>query len=490
MPGKPAGDGRPNILFVMTDQQRYDTIGANGNPLVSTPRLDRLATEGMRFGQAYTCLPICAPARGSIMTGTYPHRHGILSNFTFNRATPVYRLRDDETTFPALLSQCGYQLGYAGKWHVGDVLSASDYGFEGWSLPGYGDVRGCPAYRAYLEHLGLPDLEPVVEQSMIAETRFDSNQTSGYTPGPPEAHPIGFVAHTARGLLRTFAERQRATGRPFYLGVHFWEPHAPYVPSEPYASAIDPDRIPPWENFHDDLAGKPECLRRYRDVVYANAARMTWPEWQKAIARYWGAVSQIDAEVGSILDLLEQEGLEANTVVIYTSDHGDTAGCHGGCFDKGVTMFEELTHLPLIVRWPGHIAPASACDAFVSNVDYMPTFLELAGTATPAALDGRSLTPLLSGKAPDDWRDSVVTEFHGLRFPEAKRVVRWKSFKYIMNFASIEELYDLGTDPGELRNLARERDYAEVVGQMRSRLLDHMRATDDQLGHVWPLMLQ
>ena len=474
----------------MTDQQRFDTIGANGNPLVSTPHLDRLASEGMRLRQAYTCLPICAPARGSILTGTYPHKHGILSNYTFSRAMPHYRLRDDEVTFPRILADEGYRLGYFGKWHVGEILRAADYGFEGWSLPGYGNCRGSDAYRAHLDRLGIQEAEPVVEQHMSAGQRLDRNQASGYTPGPPEAHPIGFVGDGARQLLRQFARSYAQTGQPFYLGVHFWEPHAPYFPSEPHASAVEPSAIPPWGNFEDDLRGKPECLRRYRDRVYGEAAKLSWPQWQKVIARYWGVVSQIDDEVGRLLEALAEEGIADDTVVVFTSDHGDTVGCHGGCFDKGVTMIEELVHIPLIIRWPGHIPANSACDAFASNVDFMPTFLDLAGVSVPDDVDGRSLRPLFSESVPSDWRDFVAIEFHGLRFAESKRAIRWRDYKYVMNFASIEELYDLATDPWELRNLAAEPECEEVLRHMRGLLLAHMRATDDRLGHAWELLLR
>jgi arylsulfatase A-like enzyme len=155
-----------------------------------------------------------------------------------------------------------------------------------------------------------------------------------------------------------------------------------------------------------------------------------------------------------------------------------------------VTMIEELVHIPLIVRWPGRVPVASVCDAFVSNVDYMPTVLDLADVPAPEAVDGTSLRPLFSGTVPADWREFAAIEFHGLRFPESKRAIRWSHYKYVMNFASIEELYDLDADPWELRNLAGQGEAEHVLRRMRHLLLEHMRATDDPLGHAWELLLK
>lgn len=465
---------RPNILLILTDQQRYDTLGVNGSKICLTPHLDSLAKRGVRFTQAYSVTGLCSPARASILTGLYPHKHGMLNNCDMFQAVKK-ELSEEEVVISDPLRRAGYKCVYVGKWHVGARKGPYSYGFEGMNEPGYGRRYDPPGYQEYLKKR---DLKKGKMKGALRGWETRRVIAGNYTGSVETSVPYFLADYTIEKL----SELSRGKD-PFFLICSFWGPHAPYFPPEPYASMYDPLKIPEWGNFRDDFTKKPRAHRRYRDCFQGeNNPPFSWKEWRIAVAKYFGEVTLIDDQIGRVLNALDELNLDRDTVVIFTSDHGDLTGAHGGMKDKGPIMCEEVYHIPFIVRWPKVAKEGGECSQFISNMDLAPTILEIAGVRSPGQMDGRGFVPVL--KNPDlPWRQELFAEFHGHRFFISQRMVRFKQYKYIFNACDIDELYDLERDPRELDNQIDDPALSGVVEEMRQRLIQEMKRTKDGMLH-------
>ncbi|MFQ6043538.1 MAG: sulfatase/phosphatase domain-containing protein, partial [Candidatus Poribacteria bacterium] len=284
--------------------------------------------------------------------------------------------------------------------------------------------------------------------------------------------------HTIR-LLENCAGK----GLPFFIRWDPSEPHLPNVVPEPYCSMYPPMEIPPWQSFPDELTGKPyiqaQQLRTWKLDGW------TWEDWAPVVGRYLGEVTLMDTQIGRILDAIEQLGLSDNTLVIYTTDHGDMCGGHG-MIDKHFIMYDDVTRVPLVMRWPGKIAPGSCCDAFVAHsIDLATTFCEVADAPAPVTFRGRSLIPLLAGRE-NNGRGDIFSMYHGNQFGlYSQRMIRDRRWKYIWNATAEDELYDLQSDPGELHNLAADPSYRDELARLRHRLVTWMEETHDSLLNQW-----
>jgi arylsulfatase A-like enzyme len=293
--------------------------------------------------------------------------------------------------------------------------------------------------------------------------------------GPVEASVPCYLVERSIEFL------EKSGKKPFFLALNFWGPHAPYIPCEPYASMYDPKDIPPWPNFDDHFEGKPPIWRRYRDsFIGEGKPRRSWDECAEWASLYFGFATQIDAQIGRLLKALEELGLSENTAVLFSCDHGDLTGAHGGMHDKGGMLCQELQHIPLMGRLPGG-AGSSTCELPVSNMDLSKTVLELAGSDVPSDLDGRSLVPILEGKAPKDWPDYTVGEFFGHHYGYEARYVVHRNYKYIFHPGAFDELYQIDKDPWELENLIHSEEHRPALQACRRRLVDWAKATDDEL---------
>jgi arylsulfatase A-like enzyme len=463
---KPSG---LNIVYIMTDQQRYDTLSCVGQTRCQTPNLDRLASEGVRFDNAYTVCALCSPARTSMLTGRYPHNHRMWNNNDMMQWA-IRDLPGGERMISQDLVAAGYSCGYVGKWHCGESRLPGDYGFVGMDVPNYGDPYQTKEYSDYLVARGFEPprhVPPAIEYA------------PGHFGGPVEACAPHFLVEYALDLLADFHEERERSGKPFMLFLSFWGPHAPYLVPEPFASMYDPAEVELWTNFHDDLAGKPRVQDRFRRA-FSNYPDVSDDAWRDGIAKYWGFCSFIDAEIGRLLDALQEMGREDDTAVLFSTDHGDMTGSHGGIWDKSAFMYEETYHIPLIARVPGMTVAGTVCRAFVSNMDLATTVLDIAGLPVPIEHDGRSLAPLLRDPQ-SGWRDDLMSEFHGHRFLYSQRMVRWSDYKYVFNAPDEDELYDLVQDPRELVNLVDDPAHSEVAEEGRQRLLKWIRDTDDPI---------
>jgi arylsulfatase A-like enzyme len=471
---------RPNILLIVTDQHRLAALGCYGATPCQTPNIDRLAREGVRFETAYTTCPVCSPARASIMTGQFPSSHGVTMNVGSLGA--VWNLPDHERMLPRQLQRQGYRCGYTGKWHLcpsepcREWFSQSiphhvpgDFGFEGQNFMGHGGGGfNYPEYREYLAGRGLGfSLEPGTENPKEMGWPGFAVQE-----GPKEATVDHFLAGHTISLL----DRFREAGEPFFIWHNHWGPHEPYYPVEEFYDLYRDMPIPPWTNFEvpDGLLG-PQHLR----CRHPRAGGREWAYWERALRYYYAFTTQIDHEIGRILDHLDQTGLSENTVVIFTSDHGEAIGSHGGMINKGYSHFEETQRIGMIVRHPDKLRPAGVAPGAVrkemaSLLDIYPTCLDLAGGHRQAQeAEGGSLHALLEG-APA--RESVFVEFFGLATPAAMVTCRHGRWKYGWNATSGDELYDLEGDPLETVNRVHDPSCRAICREMLERIAGHLPA--------------
>jgi arylsulfatase A-like enzyme len=451
----------PNVLLIVSDQQRRDTIGAYGSRIAQTPAIDALAEEGMTFDYAFTPCGLCSPTRSSLLTGVYPHAHDVLTNVQLH---PVRaHLGPESDILFSSLSRAGYRTGYVGKWHVSPKQDPTAFGFE--QYVSLGD------YSAYRKRLGIPF--PPESNNYIVPT-------AGVDPVPAERCRAAFLADNAIRMLEEFSRDEE---HPFFIRLDFHGPHMPMVIPEPYASMYDPASIPPHPNFEDPLIDKPAVQRIKRQ--HWGTEGMSWPDWQPLLARYYGEVSLIDAQVARLLQALERIGEKNDTVAIYTTDHGDTMGAHK-IWNKDYTMYDEIYRVPFVVRWPGVTSPGSRCDTYIHHfLDLTPTLLEMAGLEPPEGIHGRTLVPLLNGQEQDRPREAFC-QFHGSHMGlYTIRMLQTDRYKYVFHVNDIDELYDHENDPYELRNVAGDPAYAPALQELRHKLLEWMAGTQDHLYNEW-----
>ncbi|MFW6158082.1 MAG: sulfatase-like hydrolase/transferase [Planctomycetota bacterium] len=443
------------IVLIMTDTQRADMLGCYADTGLKTPSLDRLAAGGVRFDCAYTCQPVCGPARSALFTGLYPHGNSSWANtmaLATNVKTVGQRLRDH-----------GVHTGYVGKWHVdgGDYFGLGRCP-DGWD-PGYWyDMRN------YLDELSPEERV----RSRKASTNRDPDLTEDFTFG-----------HRCSNRAVDFLERH-ADDR-FFLVVSYDEPHGPHLCPRPWSEMYRDYEFPKSPNVYDTLEGKPEHhkvwaggrLEQDRDAV-----RIHRPD-------FFGCNSFVDHQIGRVLEAVDEHAPDA--MVIYTADHGSMMQSH--CLDgKGPAMYDEITRIPFIVRWPGQAPEGSACPHPVSHIGVVPTVMDAMGLPQPQWCHGRSM--LETFREPDrPAGDAVFIEFgryeidhDGFGGFQPVRCVFDGRYKLAINLLTSDELYDLESDPGEMVNLIESADHAEVRSRLHDRLLRWMNETRDPFrGYYW-----
>lgn len=449
--------GRPNIVFIMSDDHAAHAIGAYGSRINATPQIDRLAAGGMRLDNAFCTNAICAPSRASILTGTHTHINGVTTLGT--------TLDGRQETFPKLLQAAGYQTAIVGKWHLGHGGVSDPTGFDYWNiLPGQG-----------LYH----------NPELIEGGVYRTHQ--------------GYVTDIITDLALDWL-RGRDADRPFCLLVHHKAPHRPWEPDAKHADLYEEIDIPEPSTFDDDYRHRAQAaaaarMRVDRDLTATDLKRPVpdgltpreekgW-KYQRYIKDYLRCIASIDDNVGRLLDYLDEAGLADDTLVVYTSDQGFFLGDHGW-YDKRF-MYEESLRMPLLIRYPREIAPGSVNADIVTNVDFAPTFLDYAGLPIPARFQGASLRPLLGGATPADWQTSLYYRYwmhlgdHYVYAHYGVRTLRHKLIYYYADAlgqpATIDEpkepeweLFDLERDPHELHSVYHDPAYADAVRELRAEL--------------------
>jgi arylsulfatase len=450
---------KPNILWICTDQQRFDTIASLGNPHIRTPRIDGLVASGLAFTHAYCQSPICTPSRSSFLTGMYPSSvHGCANgNDYWDDAAPLVT---------RLLADAGYDCGLAGKLHLagahGRVEPRGDDGYRvfKWSHDPRDQWPNGHAYKAWLEEKGYD----------LGEMRQDPASI------PPDLHQTSWCATEAISFMQE--EREG----PWLMSVNMFDPHAPFDPPQAYADRYDPATMPGPLFRESDL----ENQERLSGVDFQNAGRT--PEEMDAHAtqaKYYAMIELIDHNVGRMLDALEASGQKDNTLVIFMSDHGETLGDHGLML-KGCRFYEGLVRVPLIVSGAGVEVQGRRHDGLVELTDIAPTLLELTGVDIPERVQGRSLLPLFSDPAQPNHGavradgESVRCEYYRALPPVKDGTVgsyatMYRDQRYklcVYHGHDFGELYDLERDPEEFENLWESTSHRDVLVDLMKRSFD------------------
>ncbi len=465
---------RPNILWIVSDHQIHATRPA---ACARFPLQEKLARIGVEFSRAYTVLPVCSPARASMLTGLYPHAHGLTEND--GRFGGRAGLDPNDWLLHRPLREAGYRCGWFGKWHVDNRRSALDYGFEGFSLPGYGYPYASDAYREYLDRRGLD--EPVARVEIAGEagaapgseielTRqrdwFEYESGVARLDGSCATHEAFFIADLAARWLAEIGNT------PFFLRVDTWGPHPPYLRGAPFAGMLDAAAIDLPPNFDSDLEQRPAHHRDYRDY-WRDTLRLDRAQWRQM---YRAALEHAIQVETALCTLLEQVDLD-NTLVIFNSDHGDAVASNGAVANKGGLMAEATLQIPLLMAGAG--LPENALrGGLVSNLDLAPTLMDVCSVKTERNFHGLSLLPLID-KADAEWRAGFFAQHYGLHRRIVQRAWYQQDWKLVLQPDGFEELYRLADDPGELHNLASRAQYRGRVETMSQALGAAMDAVGD-----------
>lgn len=475
-----AAGRKPNLLFLWTDEQRSDTMAAYGNTKIETPCLNKFASESIVFQNAYISQPVCTPSRATVMTGLWPHQSSCLAN---NIALP-----ERARCLPELLGDPDYRTAYMGKWHLGDEVFAQ-HGFEEW----VGIEDG------YRKHYG-PEKDQTAKSGYWHFLR-----ELGYPPGEDGFYSRGFAAHLPiehckPKFLETraidFLRRRKED--PFILYVNFLEPHMPYY--GPLNDLHDPARLELPANFSDPIDDD-EPLRyrllrqNFIDKGFGEQDLHDESGWRRLLANYYGLVSQVDRSMGAILDELERLGLAENTIVVYTSDHGDMMGSHK-LLAKTV-MYEESVRVPWLMRIPRMNRRQTMLPGRYSHIDLVPTLLELMA-GKKADLPGRSLVPIMNGESPTQrevfiqWNSSEgelaaslpnVTPQDVERVHNApiRTVIAQDGWKLCLCERDKHQLFDLNADPYETRNLYYTGEHRERIEDLTKRIRAWQSEVEDSV---------
>ncbi len=481
---------RPNVLFVFTDEQRWDTLGCYGNDRIETPNLDRLAGRSTAFEQAYVTQPVCTPSRSSLMTGLYPHTNGCVEN---NIPLPA-----DVPCIPEMLDGGQYVTAYMGKWHLGDEIFRQ-HGFDEW-------VAIDDAYRGHYSQGRDRDARSEYHHWLVerGQTPGEGNAFDRHAAArlPEDLSKPAFLGEQASRFIR------RNASRPWMLTVNFFEPHMPFF--GPRDGQYDPDEVPLPGNF-DSPPGEDQPLKAramshaYCTDGFEGVDLSGERGWREIIARYWGLCSLVDTHFGRILAALDETGQLDDTLIVYTSDHGDMMGSHR-LLAKCV-QFEEAVRVPLLVKTPGQ-SRGLGMQSPVSQIDLVPTLLDYMGQACPPELQGQTLRPVLEREGrPEtevviEWqgnnngfgdrigsvqlRDSMLEVADEGELVEAMRdpvrtVVTPSGWKFTWSTRGEHELYDLSSDPGETRNLAGCAKHRGIMSELSGRILRWQESTGDEV---------
>ncbi len=454
----------PNILWLCTDQQRFDTIRALGNSRINTPNIDQLCAEGVSFNQAYCQSPVCTPSRASFLTGRYPRTTRCRQN---GQQMPA-----DEVLLPKMFADAGYRCGLAGKLHLASCSDSKieariDDGYHDfhWShhpQPDWGDDN---AYTAWLNRKG--------EKWDDLYGNPDSGSKYWQNGMPTESHQTTWCAEETISFL------QKNNGRPWFFTFNCFAPHHPFDPPKEFLDRYDPGDMPLPKVREGELAAKPSFQQLDSEWAHNSpgefhSGAMTDQDRREVCAAYYAMCEHIDHEVGRILQALEESGQAENTIVIFMSDHGEMLGDHGIYF-KGPHFYDEAVRVPLVMRWPGKFAEGLQSDELVELLDLAPTFLEAAGIDPPPdRLQGKSLMPLLQGEKVKH-RDHVFSEYynswtHGDAYAS---MLRTRTEKLVVYHGTGQgEYYDLENDPDEFENRYDDPAYAEAVRSMMVKCFD------------------
>ncbi|WP_414664766.1 sulfatase family protein [Horticoccus sp. 23ND18S-11] len=439
---------RPNIILLLPDQMRASAMGVAGNPDVQSPHIDQMAREGIRFKRTYANVPVCCPARAILLTGTYPHVNGMMAN--------DLRLRESETTIAELLRDAGYRTGFVGKWHLDGGPREPGFippgprrqGFEFWA-----------AYECHHQHF-LPYYFRDTPE-MILVRKFEPEASCDFA--------VEFI-------------KAQPAGRPFFLMMQMGPPHDPYGAPDEYMKRYDPEKITPpksWQPNSEIQPARNAIPPRYQrpDLPGGSYVRTGGKE---EIAAYYAAITAIDDQVGRLLQTLKETGQDENTIILFTSDHGDMLGSHG--MRRKRKPHEESAGVPGIIRWPAKIPAGRVVDTLFSHVDMPATLLGLAGLTVPKHMQGADLSRVARGETtagPDAVLLQIFVPYRPDQITRPWRGVITDRYTYARYENEPWVLFDHQRDPHQMNNLAADPAHARIRGELEARLAALMAAKGD-----------
>ncbi len=488
---------KPNLLFIYTDEQSFDTLACYGNDWLEMPNLNRLAEQSYVFERAYVSQSVCTPSRSTLLTGLYPHTSGCIANdIPLHRITPC---------LPEMLGENHpYVTAHYGKWHLGDELFAQ-HGFQQWvnyedgSRQFYAPNRDQSVCSDYHDFLIKNGFEP--ENGKVFSRKQAANLPEPFTKA-------AFIAGSAAKFINENRDN------PFILYVNILEPHMPFT--GPYNDYYDPEKIPLPINF-EHRVGK-DCPLKYtveaafyNDIGFEEVGPLnSETQWRKLRAQYYGLCSMVDMQIGKILDALEENNIVDNTIIVFTSDHGDMMGSHG--LAAKCTMYEEAVRIPLLIKVPGQ--NGHFIKGAISQIDVVPTLLELLGYEVPEKLQGVSRVGVLDENI---LTDDIFIEWNGadtgiyskglksVFVPESlegranqdeirrsvispvRTVITPELLKLNISYDGSSELYNLKVDPGEMNNLINNNEYQEAVLILTAKITEWQLKTEDTVGQINPI---
>ncbi len=463
---------QPNILWITGEGVPQSMLSCYGSRLIQTPNIDRIAKEGMRFGNSFCTNALCAPSRATLLTGTYNHINGMYGNPEIPATTGTMMPHFDaaQETFPKILKRHGYQTGMVGKWHL--PVNPAHVGFDYFV---YKNGAGGPYYR---------------------ETGYFGNPSLGSDQIQEQVHQgYGTDVNTDLAIAG-----MRQFKRPFLMMLQYFNAHRPFDPPHKYEHLYDNVRIPEPGTFWDDYQNRSRAAEvarmRIEDMPDFHAPAYLTPrqrrQWnyQRFMEHFMGTLRSQDDNIGRLLDFLDSSGLAQNTIVVYTCDHGFFMGDHGW-FDKRF-MYEQAVHVPWMIRCPGMQGRGTVSDEWVVNIDNAPTALDLCGLPVPAQMQGRSIAPLLRGESPAPRERSLYYHYYEFGEPHwaaphyGLRTERYKLIRYYNR--NEWDFFDLERDPDEMDSLFRqngmkvEPGYEDTLKQLVAQLKDRRDFYKDTTG--------
>ena len=460
-----------NILFICTDQHRQDSLKPyNKQSICNTPNLDKLSDESVIFDNAYSSCPVCTPARSSMQCGLFPSTTGMETN-SFQTGCRTHEIPDNPLLLSRRLIKQNYSPLFTGKWHLGvgkdktktwegsellrvyDELNEwdveafrnygtlpTDVGYVGDDFPGHGN--GGWHYKQFKQYLKDNNLELNINNTTGLKNPGD-HSTYGEVTSPIESTIEYFLVNRSMDLI----EESRKETKPFFLSLNFWGPHEPFFAPTEYLNKYKDVKIPAWKSFDEDPNNQPKMLEILR------RPEKDWSFFENTLRHYYAVIEHIDNQIGRLINYLKENGLYDDTVIIFTSDHGDYQGVHGGLENKSYGMYDDITKIPLMIKpamkdYEGHHEKA-----LVGTCDLYATVLDIAGSTGDWG-DGRSLIPFIDDKN-HIWPDEIMCEGLGAcEVITTQRMYRKGNIKYVFNGSDKDQLFDLENDKEELINLA------------------------------------
>jgi arylsulfatase A-like enzyme len=464
---------KKNLLFLMVDQMHGQVLDEN-NPCL-TPNLDKLAKRGVKFNKAHTANPVCSPARASIMTGLLPHNHGV-TTVTHTVDKDQSNLRTEKEHWAQRLKNDGYNTAYFGKWHVERTNKLEDFGWDTYSLQDAtsASLGGSP--------WGKGKIAKFNEANKKHKDSIDKSKPHLFIDNPPgykttpfygistldtNERVLGLVSNKAQEFLN--AEKG---DQPWACFVSVIEPHDPFISTKKFYDMYENIDLKLPKSFNDDFNDKPNIYKRGKKVF----EKMTEQDHIESIRNYYAMITEIDYEYGKIIDLLEEKGELDNTLIIFTSDHGEALASHG-IYAKNLAAFEEIYRIPMIISGPD-IKKEKVSEDLVSSMDLCPTILDLLESEEIKNIDSISFKNILCTDEVNTI-DKCFAEYDGTRLQLKQRVLWYKNLKYIFNGFDFDELYDLEADPNELINVIDSGNYQKDKKEIIKLYWDELKKNGD-----------